>query len=243
MTINAISAWIIPLKGHAYDLEDLPIYLSGSPVTVIKRETGFFMQISTSVIGDDSERIADVASEYLSLINGAATLLLNNFHPLELGDGFFGIDENGDIAHTVIQLRSVMMRVKAGHGVIVVNGVTLPDERAGAMSDILRCAIEDRGKADALALIGRPSPTWSELYLVFELVEANTQGRMHSECWISKADKIRFQRTANSYTALGKAARHGKDTAQPPSTPLTHCAATNLMRNLVARWFKHGTLG
>lgn len=201
------------------------------------------MQISTSVIGDDSERIADVANEYLSLINGAAALFFNDFHPLELGDGFFGIDANGDIAHTVIQARSVVMRMKAGHVVIAVNGEALPDERTGAMSNILRCATEDRGKADALALIGRPSPTWSELYLVFELVEANIGGGMYSEGWISKADANRFRRTANSYTALGKAARHGKDTAQPPSTLLTHCAATDLMRNLVVRWFKHGSLG
>lgn len=125
MTTNAISAWIVPLKGHNFDLEDLPIYLSGSSVTVIRRETGFFMQIKTSMIGDDFEKIADVASKYLSLTNGAAALIFNDFQPLELGDGFFGIDAKDNIVHTVIQARPAVMRIKAGHLVIAVNGVTL----------------------------------------------------------------------------------------------------------------------
>ncbi len=69
-----------------------------------------------------------------------------------------------------------------------------------------------------MALIGRPSPTWSELYLIFELVEANVGGRMHTEGWIDRTEKKLFTRTANSYTALGREGRHGKIVAMlPPS--------------------------
>jgi hypothetical protein len=238
MTCDAVSAWIVPLKGHSFDLEDLPIYLSGSPVTVVKRNAGYFMQLSTSVTGAGYERVTTLANEYLALINGAAIVTLDGFQPIELGDGLFGIDANGEVKHTVLQVQSAVMRSKAGHVTVAVNGVALPDDRTGAMSRLLRSAAEHQAKADVLALIGRPSPTWSELYLVFELVEAHVGGRMYSEGWIGRADAKRFTHTANSYTALGKAGRHGKDTNHPPPKPLPHRAATVFMRSLVANWLK-----
>lgn len=76
-------------------------------------------------------------------------------------------------------------------------------------------ASHNRAKADALTLVGRPSPSWSELYLIFELVEANVGGRMFADGWIGRTEANLFTRTANSYTALGMAGRHGKDRGDP----------------------------
>lgn len=239
MTSRAITAWVVPLKGHEFDLEDLPIYLDGSPVTVVKREANYFLQLSTSVAGATYERVGDLAADFLALVNGAASVLIHGYRLIELeGGAFYGIDANGEIAHTVIQVDTAEVRCKGGHVTIAINGVAQPDHRRSSMGSLLREASHNRAKADALTLVGRPSPNWSELYLVFELVEANVGGRMFADGWIGRTEANLFTRTANSYTALGMAGRHGKDRGDPPAEPMQQQAAVTLMRSLVAGWLQ-----
>ena len=242
MSGPTVIAWILLLTGHEFDLEDLPVYLFNAPVTVVKRKAEYFLHVPASVVGDGFEQVSNIAAHYLALINGVASLVINGFNNIELaGGGFYGIDANGDVTQTVLQINSAVSRHKAGHVTLAVKGVTQPDDRLGLMSALLEGAIGHRAKADALALIGRPSPTWSELYLVFELVEANAGSHMHSEGWISKSDARLFTRTANSYTALGRVGRHGKNTGEPPDVPMTQQAAVTLIRTLVAHWLKDNT--
>src|SRR5690606_2005956 len=104
VTSRPVSAWVVRLKGHAFDLEDLPIYLDGSPVTVVRRGTDYFLQMSAQMAGATPERVGQLAIDFLALINGAASVLIHGHRPLELEvGGFYGIDENGEVAHTVIQ--------------------------------------------------------------------------------------------------------------------------------------------
>jgi hypothetical protein len=206
---------------------------------VVKRGDKYFLQLSTSVAGTTYERVGELAADFLALVNGAASVLIHGYRPIELeGGAFNGIDENGEIAHTVIQVGTAEMRCKAGQVTIAINGVAQPDQRKGSMSPILREALHNRAKADALMLVGRSFPSWSELYLVFELVEANVGRRMFTEGWIGQTDATLFTRTANSYTALGTAGRHGKDRGDPPAAPMQQQAAVTLMRSLVAAWLR-----
>jgi hypothetical protein len=239
VTSRAITAWVVPLKGHAFDLEDLPIYLDESPITVVKRGTAYVLQLPVSVAGPTYEHVGELAAEFLSLVNGAASILIGGFRPVELeGGGFHGVDSNGEIAHTVVQVGTAEARCKGGNVTLAINGVPQTDPRRGSMGLLIQEAAHNRAKADALALVGWPSPSWSELYLVYELVEANTGSRMLSEGWIGKAEAKLFTRTANSYTALGKSGRHGKDRGDPPAKPMLQQAAVTLMRSLVAGWLK-----
>ena len=150
----------------------------------------------------------------------------------------FGIDANGKVVRTIVRAGVGVARAKGGHAKISMNGIAEPDRRMGSMTALLMEAAKNKAKADALALVGRQSPSWSELYLVFELVKANVGGRMLSEGWIAKNDATLFTRTANSYTALGKTGRHGKDRGDPPSIPMHQKAAADLMRVLVCRWLR-----
>jgi len=91
---------------------------------------------------------------------------------------------------------------------------------------------------DALVILGRSSPSWSELYVVYELVQSNDGSRMKQEEWISHSDEKLFTRTVNSHISLRTEARHGKDTATPPLAPMEKSKAINLMKSLVRLWFK-----
>lgn len=239
MSNQRISSWAVPLKGHAFDIEDLPLYLDGSPVTVIKRAGKYFLLLSREVVGMSHEPVLETAARYLCLINGAASLLINGFKPIELERGaFHGIDAHGKFTQTVVPVGAAEIRCKLGHATISIDGVPHADDRTDLMSLFLNDATANQAKADALVILGRFSPSWSELYLAFELVEANTGGIMYSAGWISRADATLFTRTANSYTALGPSGRHGKDRGAPPNVPMKKETALALVRSLVASWFR-----
>ncbi|WP_411868677.1 hypothetical protein [Vulcanococcus limneticus] len=227
----------MPVKEHIFDIEDLPVYLSGSPVTVTKRGEVYYLLLSAEVAGESHESVPEIANRYIALINGAARLLINGYRPIELEcEAFLGLDEDGENTQTVIPLGTTEIRCKLGHLTFSIGGVPKPDDRTGLMSSFLKDATCNQAKADALIILGRSSPGWSELYLAFELVEANVGARMFTAGWIRKNDARLFTRTANSYTALGSSGRHGRDRGSPPSEPMEKKAALELVRSLVASW-------
>ncbi len=235
-------SWAVPLNGHAFDIDDLPVYLDGSPVTVIKRTEKYYLLLSEEVAGESYESVLAVAARYLALINGAASLLINGYRPIELeGGAFHGLDEHGEFTQTVVPVGTTEIRCKLGQVTISIGGTPEPDDRTGSMNLFLKHATGNQAKADALAILGRPSPSWSELYLAFELVEANVGRQMFTAGWIGKTEATLFTRTANSYTALGTSGRHGKDRGVPPTEPMEKHVALDLVRRLVASWFR-GTL-
>ena len=239
MASRPIVAWILPLKGHEFDLEELPIFLDGSVFTVVKRDDIYYLQIPAVAQNPPTNAVVQQADEIVTILNGLAGVLLSGRRPIALAQGgYYGLDEHGVIANTVLAVQSSEIRCKAGHVTLTVNGVPPRDERRGSMVPLLEQAMAHSSKADALAIVGRPMPSWSELYLVHEIVQANVGGRIYDEGWISRSDERLFKHTANSYTALGRRGRHGRDNGSPPTKPMTQQTALSLMRKLVERWLR-----
>ena len=228
MANQNIAAWLVEVRGNKYDLEDLSLYLDGSPVTVIKREKRHFLYIHSAIAGQTGEHVYPLAIEYAALLNGAGMLHIADYRPIALkGTSPQGIDEAEHVITTYVAPPNPpesWMRSYASSAL------------RGAMVPLMHEAISNTAKADALAIVGRQLPSWSELYLVFELVEADVGKRMYSEGWLTRSDTNRFARTANSYTALGKAARHGRDRGDPLKTPMSQQEALVMIRQLVNRW-------
>jgi len=232
-----VTAWLVPLEGHAFDLEDLPVYLKGSAIQVTKGSNGYQLELPASIAGCSHERVVELSAAFVDLMNGAASLVFASYRPIQLADGsFYGIDQTGSIVNTVLRVQSAEMRCKAGHVTMLVDGIAQQDTRQGQITRLMDAADGNVAARDALSIMGRSAPSWSELYLVYELVEANAGNRMYAEKWIARTEGKRLTRTANSYTALGRASRHGKQTTQPPRDPMTQREATVLMRALVAAW-------
>lgn len=233
----SVAIWQVPLEGHIFDLAELPVYMEGSPVSVVRAGAEFRLALPVAIAGSSYGRVLEIAAAFVELINGAGSVLIDSYRPVALAKGaYFGVDESGAVVSTIIPLGTAEERCKASHVTVLVNGVAQPDIRQGKIARFIENARQSVAAKDALALVGRPSLTWSELYLVYELVEANVGGRMYSDGWIPRAEGKRFTRTANSYTALGRASRHGKEKFQPPGQPMTQREAEQLMRTLVGVW-------
>lgn len=231
------NCWLVPLRGHEFDLEDLPVYLHGAQAQAVKRDGTYYLVLPFTAFGANYGPIRDIARETVARLNGAMTLLTHAHWPIEVEDAaYFALDEKGVNAHTVIPVGTAHERNKAGQLGVAVDGVPQSDPRSGRAASLLAAAIRKPALADALALIGRASPTWAELYLVFELVESNIGGKMFEYGWISAADEKHFSQTVNSYTALGRHGRHGKDRGNPPAVAMSHGRAIKLMRALMLAW-------
>jgi hypothetical protein len=234
-----IASWVVPLVGHLFDLEDLPLWLAREDVHVTTRGDKFVLIIPSAVVGDDYQPIRAFADEQLALINGVGRLLSSAFQPLSLADTLFGVDSAGSVVHTVGAVNPAKERSKAGFVRVVIGGKVQPDPQEGIASPLLRASSISPRARDALVIVGRPTLTWSELYFLFELVQADVGGNMFDFGWISRRDANLFTRTANSYTTLRSAGRHGKDSGKPPARPMPRDIASAIVCGLVLAWLRH----
>jgi len=234
-----IGAWVIPLIGHQYDLEDLPLWTAGQDVHVAKRDGAFVLWIPAEIIGESPEPVRALAEDRLALVNGVGRLLSSAFRPVSLAAEFIGVDPSGATVSTVIALGTGEARAK-GYALGVSTGNHVPpNPPEAAASPLMRATTISRRAHDALTIVGRPTLTWAEIYLLFELVEAEVGGKMFELGWVSQEDATLFCRTANSYSALGSKGRHGKDKGAPPPQPMQHGVAIMLIRGLVLAWLRY----
>lgn len=90
----------------------------------------------------------------------------------------------------------------------------------------------------ALRVLAQRRLTWSELYKLLEIVQAD-QGSDYPirEGVTTKVQLRNFKHTANSMAAIGDDARHGPTSQQPPSSPMTIDDARDLLRDILKHWF------
>lgn len=239
MEKKKIIFWKIPLSGHTFDLEDLPHWLAGYSIKVIFKDNEFALQIPAKIIGENYKPVRKLAEKQLQLINGAGRLLNPNFRPVALSNRLCGIDEWGKVIHTVGIIGTAEERSKAGTIKAVVGGVPQPDPRDRAALPFLNATNHSTLANDALIIFARPELTWTELYLLYEIVKGDVGSIMLTKKWISKKKEKLFSRTANSYSVLRVDGRHGKDQGEPPSNPMSKKQAESLIRDLIVSWLRY----
>lgn len=99
----------------------------------------------------------------------------------------------------------------------------------------LMAGLRNDSVAKVLRLYANTPPTWNNLYRIFEVVEQDVGGRKYIEQqgWATDKSLERFKRTANSVSAIGDEARHGKESTQPPSNPMTLPEAKSLIETIL----------
>lgn len=234
-----MSSWLVPLAGHQFDLEDLPLWLADAPIGVLERDGTFNLVIPAEMVGGDYASVRPVAEQWVQSINGIGRLLTPGFRPVALTDRILGVSADGTVVHTVVAVGPAEARMKGGTVGVRIGNRALPDPRQAAAVPFLKAATQSSRARQALTLIGRENLTWSDLFLIFELVEADMGGAMHSMGWVSKRQTQLFTRTANSYSTLGIEGRHGTDSGSPPTSPMKHADAETMLRNLVRHWLEY----
>lgn len=234
MPITNVHSWIIQLTGHSHDLEYLTTFTQKYDLQVIKREDeNYYLNLPVKFVESSKETVIDLASDHLRIINGAARLASEPFIPVTLVNGYYGIDSEGVKIQEVINCRPAEFGMKSLRATILIDGVAIPDTTA---LSFLQAAKKSPEAANALKLLCNPLPTWPELYLIYEFVKSECSEKMVEGNWIKKNDEKLFHHTANSYSALGIKARHGKQECEPPKNPMDHKQAISIIRKLAKHW-------
>jgi hypothetical protein len=242
-------AWVMRLKPGCD--EKLPELTKGSHVYVIKRDDGFYLYLPFDEAGESYEKVTDVAQEWIPLLNGAYVSTEDFSGPMEL-DSFnvSGIDAEGNLTDRIVNAGTAHLRIRGGtftmqaevwrNGELVIDEETEQQELIGAMATLLEKVKDSDHKKQALIIIGTKPPTWTQLFVAFELVEDDVGGSMFDMGWISKDDANLFGWTLNNHETLGIDGRHGpKKGYKPPPKPMTHEEAVRLIKKLILAWINH----
>lgn len=231
-------SWVVKLQGSISDLEDLAYWTTGNPVHVRKEVGGQY-----ELLIPMSESDSDVQGALRHI--GKQVVGLNAIGFL-FGDGFQGvadvgiakIDITGKKRHFFVFAQGIDSTLRIGRPTISFDGQLAVDPLKGMAKAFMEISASSNAIMDALQLVGRQSPTWSELYVAYELVEANGGINLADAGWINGKTLTLFKRTANSYAALGPCARHANSSHEPPSLPMTLGDATVHIRRLVRAWIE-----
>jgi hypothetical protein len=89
-----------------------------------------------------------------------------------------------------------------------------------------------------LLFLGGPEITWNDLYRVYEVLRKAGGTEFLRRAGLSRAKERRFTGTANSFSALRLAARHGVEETKPPKDPMTFVEARDVVVVLVREWLR-----
>lgn len=239
-------AWVSRLIGNPIDLDDLVHWTSGNQFHVFKTPVDgqpdeYRLYLPIAQVGLGYEGARQRAEAVMIALNGLGAMNGQNFEPVAFDTSMNIVDANGQRRDAVIAVNGLKLRTAFGRATFSVDGQPIIDSTKGMAAALLAQADGSDAVRDALLLIGRDKPTWSELYVAYELVETNDADAMYDRGWVSKSALTLFKRTANSRTALGVHARHGDESWEAPSTPLAYDDAVELIRKLVKAWVSFRT--
>ncbi len=231
-----MSLWMVELNGAEIDFRELKRLNSLSQIEVVE-ENGYFYLTSEEFRSYSNERdVLAHATEILKVINGIAKLEIQNWENVKAKD-VVRKDSQGKYSRFLTgNLRprgNVTFKITRADG--TVEEPLAPKNTLASFFDI---SGKDANVKKALRIFGGRENTWSNLYNIYEIIESDVGGKsiIVNNGWCSSNKIENFKRTANSTTAIGDAARHGKETTVPPPSPMPSDEAKMIIENMLKQW-------
>lgn len=113
-------------------------------------------------------------------------------------------------------------------------------ERIPITPSLALFAVTDETVSHVLEMVSLDATSWVGLYRILEAIESDLPkgGVLARFGPTINSDVRRFKHTANSPTAIGIQARHGKQTSLPPANPMQLEEAQRLIRAIAVRWLQ-----
>jgi hypothetical protein len=231
--------WQVLLSGDEYDLDELSKSFVGADLAIDKREDGF--TIRWSGLGDlaEADAVREQARGVLELVNGAACLALHSRLPITVRSLVL-IQADGSKIHHLHLTDTVCFRETATVTIVGADGTKRVSRPADPAVEWVRIGLRDKVVADVLRLVALKPLDWVNLYRILEIIGHDVGGRhgISGHRWATEAALDRFRHTANSRAAIGDEARHGKESTQPPSDPMTLPEARSLIETILHNWMR-----
>lgn len=228
--------WEFGLEGEAADLGMLRDAFADSAEKIFERDGRCWMRFSRGSAEEDAEDALEHARELVQRMSGLARLYLQSPRPITLSGVVYAVDADGKRGVTVF-IPTAHFRMRVYPPTVIAGGkVSRPGD---PVRRHLPAAASEPQLQRALRLRDAGALTWVDLYRLFEVIEAAiSQKTIISKGWANRTDIRRFKHTANSVSAVGDDARHGKEESDPPPNPMTINDAQKLVDTLLRNWLE-----
>lgn len=238
LSLSSAMPWIVTLSGSNMDLEELPNWLHGGEFCVAEVDGNYELTSDLFEALDDPSEIRRMAEELVSRVNGLARIMWSKFQPVDVS-GLRQVDADRQTTHHHVLAGRVEVRTKV-KAQLVRRGAdgSVDESDVGSLNPWLKLAVDDELVERALLYLNRKELTWHDLSRALEVVKSDVGGRIEAHGWASRNELSRFSGTANSYSILGHAARHGRDRHDPIANPMSFTEARRLVLGIVRAWLE-----
>jgi hypothetical protein len=185
----------------------------------------------------DWRDIHRVANSIVDVLSGMAKVLLGSIATIEVS-GVAKIKDDGSREVAVLLAATAVVRARMS-AVLTKNtdGKQEVSRPADPAPKWLELAATDDSVAGVLERLRDPH-SWGGLYNIYEIIrdDVGGDGALAAKGWVTGRMLTRFRRTACSPKVLGRKARHGTQSAEPPPDPITDSEASELIHSLVRAW-------
>jgi hypothetical protein len=239
-----LSLWQVEVQGSQFDLDHLKNYFTSAPMLVRAddRSPGFLYESEKFLTCTRSVEVLEVAAKELLILSGILKLIRDSTEPLRTGAVY---RQNAAGGRDIFVHIHEELHARAEAGIV---GVTITDMEGNVVSvppppprtiALSKLAFADDAVAKVMRLIAvADSNSWVNLYRMHEVVEADVGGEhsLKKRAWGSSRDLKRFKHSANSVTVAGDRARHGTETGQPPTQPMSIDEANAYVHCVIHVW-------
>jgi len=238
-TMGSMSEWYVRLEGRKCDLQELSKLFS-LPNPIVCEEHGEYILKSRMFSElEDSNEVFDMATHILELVHGVAKLILGDFEAVR-ADAVWRFDEEGHKRVAMIFSETIAMTARASMTTTAVtaNGPIDSEQSSSESNSWLGAALRHNDMAKALLFMREPN--WYNLFKVYEVIRDAIGGKREilKSGWVTKQELSLFCQTAQSWEAVGDAARHAAKKYITPKDPMSLSRATSLITGLLCNWIE-----
>lgn len=225
--------WRWQLQGDRADLEQLVTMFDDYPVRVVLADETFWLESSEIPAETEADDARVAAIGALHTLNGIAALKLPGSGRVSIGRQE-RVEPSGRADIWIIP-EPAPLTLRLGIPTILIDGKPLPS----SFPRIVEAARDDRDVEHVLRMYGSRALDMRDLYVIVEAIEANIRpATLQTRGWLSRNQRQRIRRTADSRQVLGPAARHGTEDKQPPANPISLPDARRVVGSIVERWLR-----
>jgi hypothetical protein len=233
--------WQVQLVGDPADLRMLADALCDPPVTVSEENGEFLLRCAHFDGLTDAHDVGARAGEIVTALSGLSRLELGSDRRIRVGSVMM-VSPDGR-RHTYLLPEPGELRLRGlpiGIEIRRADGAVETHRPGDPVRELIPMATKDPTAAKALRLRDVDRLGWVELYRLYEVIEADAGGppNIIQRGWARGGELRRFTHTANSVSAAGDEARHGRERTQPPGDPMTLSEAKELVDRILKGWLR-----
>lgn len=232
--------WKVQISGDVSDLKLLSDSLKELSVRIVESGNAHFIEAEAFNAFVDPKEVSKAAGELALVLSGVARLAYGARGQFSTGHV---VNVNADgTENCYVFLEGINVRCSVG--VLTVStsegGETITIKPVDPATGWIKSAISNPTVVKALRLHGAGSRDWVDLYRLYEVIEGDIGGikKVASLGYATEETLRRFKHTANSPSAIGDDARHGKESTQPPNNPLPLHEARSIIEAILHAWLR-----